>query len=329
MSYKVYPWQLSTWAMLKQQQDKMHHAILLSGEQGIGKQHFANTLAQSLLCQQPSQEGFACGECQSCHWFSNQTHPDFKLVSAENDDEDDDKKSTSKKTQISVHQIRTLNDFLALSSHQGKKVVLINPAEDMNLAATNALLKMLEEPPNNAFFILVTHSSKRLLATIRSRCQQVNMQCPDSEIGQRWLKQEGLSVSSQQLRYVGGSPLKAIQQEDYDDCMRLVKSLMDGRLMDISQAVNFCQSIGMAKSVDVLQKWLHDLLSTTNNLPARYHEISAEKLTTLAKQLEPSRGFDLLDQLNYFRRHAQHPLNQELQFESICLNYTKIFKEAA
>jgi DNA polymerase-3 subunit delta' len=186
---------------------------------------------------------------------------------------------------------------------------------------------MLEEPPNNAFFILVSHSSKRLLATIRSRCQQVNMECPDSEIGQRWLKQEGLSVSSQQLRYVGGSPLKAIQQEDYDDCMRLVKSLMDGRLMDISQAVNFCQSIGMAKSVDVLQKWLHDLLSTTNNLPARYHEISAEKLTTLAKQLELSRGFDLLDQLNYFRRHAQHPLNQELQFESICLNYTKILKK--
>lgn len=329
MSDSIYPWQQSSWAMLRQQPDKMHHAILLHGEQGVGKQQFANTLAKSLLCQHPDTQGLPCGSCQSCHWFTNETHPDFQMVCAEHDSEDDEKKTSTKKSQISVQQIRALNDFLAISSHQGKKVVLINPAEEMNLAATNALLKMLEEPPNNTYFVLVSHSSKRLLATIRSRCQQLAITQPDLKTAQDWLNQQGLSIDEAQLRYAGGSPLKALQLENYVDCMKLVLSLIDGKMMDVSQAVNACQDLGMARAVDVLQKWLHDLFAVHAQLPARYHTSGPDKMVALSRQLELSKGMDLLDQLNYFRRHAQHPLNQELQFESICLKYTQIFKETA
>ncbi len=328
MSEPIYPWQQSTWTMLLQHPDRLHHALLLSGEAGIGKQRFAQALAKSLLCQKLGVQAMPCEQCQSCHWFANDTHPDYQLICAESDVEDEEKKSSSKKKQITVHQIRALNDFLAISSHQGRKVILINPAEEMNLAASNALLKMLEEPPNNTFFILISHAIKRLLPTIRSRCQQVSMSQPDPGTAVAWLQQQGVNVNEQQLQYAGSSPLKALQMQEYDDCMSLIKSLMQGKSMDVAQAVSISQVLGMVSTVDVLQKCLHDLVFSKANIKLRYHHNDAEKFRKLSNQLELSKAFEFLDQLNDYRRHASHPLNQELQFESIYLKYIQLFKEA-
>ena len=128
----------------------------------------------------------SCGTCPSCLWFSEGNHPDFRVISPEDNETSDDtalstaKKKTTKKSQISVAQIRALNDYLSLSSHQtnSRRIVLISPAETLNIASANALLKMLEEPPANTIFLLVSSQPQRLLATIISVAKPLICRCP-------------------------------------------------------------------------------------------------------------------------------------------------------
>ena len=176
----MYPWQTQQWQHIMQS-TSLPHALLLRGRAGAGKHDFAIEVSQSLLCSKP-QQARACGACPSCTWFAEGNHPDFRLISPEDTDESEDapKKKFSKKSQISVVQIRQLIDYLSLSSHQvnSQRVILISPAETLNLTSANALLKMLEEPPANTLFLLVTSQPQRLLPTILSRCQAVDMQLP-------------------------------------------------------------------------------------------------------------------------------------------------------
>lgn len=182
---EIYPWQETLWHSLHQTRHKQHHALLMHGRSGIGKYDFALSFSKVLLCQNAKASDIACNQCPSCHWFDDEAHPDFRLVSPEQESAADEDapagKKNKKKTQISVAQIRELSDFLGLSSHQtsGSRVVLIHPAEALNQASANALLKMLEEPSPGVIFILVTHHLQRLLPTITSRCQKVTMPVPD------------------------------------------------------------------------------------------------------------------------------------------------------
>ena len=131
LNNKLYPWQTAIWQQLYQNRDHLPHAILLHGRAGIGKYDFARYFSQSLLCTNSDQQSHACGQCPSCHWFKEESHPDFRLLSPEQEVEPDEEgvsvKKTKKKTQISVLQIRDLSSFLSLSSHHsgGSRVVLI------------------------------------------------------------------------------------------------------------------------------------------------------------------------------------------------------------
>ena len=195
---KIYPWQTEVWQRLNQDSQRLPHALLLHGRAGIGKYDFARNLSQALLCTSKSIGGNACGVCSSCNWFNDESHPDFRLLSPEQESDVEDEsvavKKTKKKTQISVAQIRDLNDFLSLSSHRsnGLRIVLIHPAEALNIASANALLKMLEEPASGVIFILVAHQLQRLLPTIISRCQKINMPVPDEKQALAWLDEQGI-----------------------------------------------------------------------------------------------------------------------------------------
>lgn len=164
---------------------RMPHALLLKGPRGVGKLEFALHVAQSLLCEQTGDDGMACGQCASCRWYAQDSHPDFRLIQPQalSESEESDDKETSKKKpsqQISVEQIRTLTDFANLSAHQGGfRVVVIHPAESMNSNAANALLKTLEEPAGNMMILLVSHKPQQLLPTILSRCMALPMPLPD------------------------------------------------------------------------------------------------------------------------------------------------------
>ncbi|UGA36395.1 DNA polymerase III subunit delta' [Chromobacterium haemolyticum] len=159
---------------------------MFTGAAGIGKLEFAEHLAQSLLCERPQAGHRPCGECEACRWYLHGTHPDFRRLSPLGDEDEEGKegaegKKVSRKLPvIKIEAVREVIDFAHLSAHRaGRRIVLVEPAESLNPAAANALLKILEEPPAEVLFLLVAHAPQRLLPTIRSRCRQFPLTRPD------------------------------------------------------------------------------------------------------------------------------------------------------
>lgn len=326
----VYPWQEALFAKWLQAGKERHHALLFHGKAGIGKLDFGYALAASLLCRQPLPHGLACGECQSCHWLAEGAHPDFREITPEDDDAaEGSKKKTRKRQQILIDQVRALHDYLSLTSHQvdGIRVVLIHPLETMNVAASNALLKLLEEPPQRTQFLLVSHQRQALLPTILSRCMQVDMPVPTYEQGLHWLQSQSVAQPEWLWHYSGGAPTSIRQDEIdwYAWFQQWSPHLAKGARMDVVAAVAALVKQGMELAVQALQKWLLDLWLARHQQPLRYHPGEVATLQTLASKLDMARLLAFQQQLNRFRMTAQHPLNQELQLEQLLIQYKKMF----
>ncbi|HQS43841.1 MAG: DNA polymerase III subunit delta' [Methylotenera sp. 24-45-7] len=329
----IYPWQNALWHSLTQSRSKLHHAFLMYGRAGVGKYDFALNFSQSLLCPNKNETGHACQQCASCHWFSDESHPDFRLITPEqNDSADEDvssAKKTKKKTQISVAQIRELSDFLSLSSHQssGLRIVLIHPAEALNLAAANALLKMLEEPAPDVVFILIAHQLQRLLPTVLSRCQKIKMPIPDQTQALGWLNANGVSNAAQQLAYMEGSPIKVFnEQADFAHLTQIWGQLALGQKLDPQFVAPLVIAHSVEMGVIAIQKWIYDILAVKLSQQVRYHLQHANALQALAEKVNLGKLFDFQKKTNELRKLATHPLNHELQMESLLVDYTKLFR---
>ncbi|MBN3819706.1 DNA polymerase III subunit delta', partial [Paraburkholderia sp. Se-20369] len=200
----IYPWQTDDWNRLQQLRAQWPHALLLHGQAGIGKLRFAQHLAQGFLCETPQPDGAPCGTCAACNWFAQGNHPDYRIVLPEAlageapgaaddagkpaDADDGGKKTRAPSKEIKIEQVRALLDFCGVGSHRGgARVVVLYPAEALNVAASNALLKTLEEPPAGVVFLLVSARIDRLLPTIISRCRQWPMTVPAPEAAAAWL----------------------------------------------------------------------------------------------------------------------------------------------
>jgi DNA polymerase III subunit delta' len=144
---KILSWQQSAWKLLLSRADALAHAMLLIGPAGTGKGLFAELLAARLLCETAQGEQLACSKCAGCHLFATENHPDYRKITLEDDTDEDGEeaittksKTKSKKpaAQIKIDQIRALDNFVFVGSHrQGKRVVVIDPADAMNPAAAN------------------------------------------------------------------------------------------------------------------------------------------------------------------------------------------------
>lgn len=199
---EAYPWQEQLWQQLAGRAQHAH-AYLLHGPIGIGKRALAERLMGSLLCQRP--EGVeACGQCKSCLLLAAGSHPDNYVLEPEEADK-----------AIKVDQVRDLVSFVVQTAQMGgRKVVLIEPVESMNINAANALLKSLEEPSGNTVLLLVSHQPSRLLPTVKSRCVQQACPLPGEEMSLTWLA-KALPESSEEerrelLTLAAGSPLAAV-----------------------------------------------------------------------------------------------------------------------
>jgi DNA polymerase-3 subunit delta' len=233
------PWQEEAWERLcrAEKDDNMAHALLLSGGTGTGKTHFARALAARLLCSQ-ADSGAACGRCRSCHLLETGAHSDFLHLAPE-----------GKSRVIRIDQVRSLIDFANQTAALGRrKVVLINPAEVLNLSAANALLKCLEEPSMDTYLLLVSHASGNLPATIRSRCQQLAMPAPAMAQSQTWL--DGLTGDSTTtaalLDITGNRPVAALELlqsgalEQHQAWQNALDALIEGKI----SAVEFPPLVG-------------------------------------------------------------------------------------
>lgn len=310
---------------------RLPHALLLKGPQGIGKYDFAMKLAQSMLCENPDSIGYPCENCPSCHWFLQKSHPDFRLLQpealseVEESGNEEGKRKASR--QISVDQIRALSVFSNLSAHRGGyRVVLIHPAETMNLNAANALLKVLEEPSEGILFVLVSHRPQHLLATISSRCLTLAAAMPTPEASLAWLEQQGVSEPMKKLAQSGFAPLQALhaEEETTSDFEIMIESLKQPRKLDVYALAERLHRTELAKIVHWMQQWCYDLVCTKLSGNVRY----AQELHILVSEI--SRNVDILDLMRYqselitARRESQHPLNPRLFLESLFLSYRQM-----
>ena len=340
----MYSWQQKQWQHIMQQHaqspnSKLPHALLLRGRAGTGKYDFALTISKAILCQQASELLQACGNCPSCAWFAEGTHPDFMLIGPDDADNADDgsidtpKKKTAKKSQIPVAKIRKLIDDLSLSSHQanGYRVIVISPADMLNGAAANALLKMLEEPPANTLFLLVTSQPQRLLATITSRCQAVDMPLPSKAEALAWLNSQQaiqqVSHAENVLDLAGGAPLLALQiAEEGEVSSGMLKNLALGAKLDPFVCAPLFLGLGMPRAIETLQKWVFDLQCYQLAQALRYHTQQANALQALAKSVNLRLLLSFQNKLLEAKKTANHPLSNEAQLENILLQYTQLFK---
>jgi DNA polymerase III subunit delta' len=332
----MYSWQKKQWQHIMQQgakspSSKLPHALLLRGRAGTGKYDFALDVAKAVLCAQATDLQQACCSCPSCTWFVEGTHPDFMLIGPEDAEASDEapKKKTAKKTQISVAKIRQLIDSLTLSSHQvnGYRVIVIAPADMLNSASANALLKMLEEPPANTLFLLVTSQPQRLLATITSRCQAVDMPLPSKTDALAWLTSQQINHAENVLDLAGGAPLLALQiAEEGEVGQNLLKNLTLGAKLDPFASAPLFVGLGMERAIEMLQKWAFDLLALKLAQALHYHGQQAGALQVLCKSVNLNLLLSFQNKLLEAKKTANHPLSNEAQLENILLQYTKLFK---
>jgi DNA polymerase-3 subunit delta' len=180
---------------------RLAHALLIEGPSGNGKTALARAMVARLLCCE--DQSWACGHCRSCDLLEGQAHPDYFELQPEEGSEF-----------IKVAQVRNLIAKLELTtSISMRKVAYIHPAERMNIAAANALLKSLEEPAGDTVLILVSDNPGNLPVTIRSRCQAISINQPDSELVLDWLESSSGRPRNEvkaALQAAGGRPLRAV-----------------------------------------------------------------------------------------------------------------------
>lgn len=200
------PTATAAWDHLRQaqQQARLGQSLLLSGGPGLGKAALAEALIAALLCEQsPSDDLQACGVCRCCHLLSVGNHPDLLRVGPEEEGK-----------AIPVDAVREASIFLQCTPQvAARRILYLAPAEAMQHAAANALLKTLEEPGPRAQIILLSHQASRLLATIRSRCQKITLRpLPEADL-LTWLTQQQTldpNVATAIARISYGSPQTAL-----------------------------------------------------------------------------------------------------------------------
>lgn len=241
------PWQRRIYEQVVSTMEagRLGHGLLFSGPERLGKAAVAERLAQRLLCERPT-EGEPCGRCRGCLLLAAGTHPDFHRVSFV-----PNKEGTRLRTEIVIEQIRRLSEQLSLTpQYGGAQVAIIDPADSINNAACNALLKTLEEPVPGRYLWLVSAHPARLPATIRSRCQRVAFTVPGRAEALQWLRDLGHAEDAAQeaLEAARGHP-------------GLAREWLEGEGLALRRAVaKDLEQVarGQAGVVETAQRWVAD-----------------------------------------------------------------------
>ena len=342
------PWQDTLWSQLVGWRERLPHALLLHGGRGIGKRQLVKAFAQLLLCETPV-DAAPCGRCAGCRLVAADNHPDLRwLTSAASMPSRDDadastedsqvdqseprsSKGTKPSREIVIDQVRKISEFLSVSSHRGgRRVVLLLPAEALNAPASNALLKMLEEPPPGAVFLAVSDQLDSVLPTILSRCVLLRAPIPSRAQALAWLQSIGVERAEGRLAEAGGAPVGLAEETTPDQRQALDPALHEAliRLLTRGPALTGAQivssvpkDIAAAPAIRLLQRWGWDLLAERLAGRVRYYPQHQREFASLARAIEPSRVVEWAAALAQTQAVSDHPLNARLVVESALLGY--------
>ncbi|MBN8508216.1 MAG: DNA polymerase III subunit delta' [Burkholderiales bacterium] len=296
------------------------HALLVQGAEGIGIWPFLQALARAWLCETEGEHR-PCGHCAACRLLAGGTHPDLRLLLPEalranhgldpgGDGDDGPRQKKKPSRQIRIDEVRAAVDWLVQSSSRGRaKVLVLHPAEAMNLQAASALLKTLEEPPGQGRWLLGTADAARLLPTVRSRCQLIRLPPPAATVGARWLEGQGVGEAAALLAAAGGQPLEAVAMAaagiDAAIWSAVPKAVAAG------QASVFA-GWPLSRVLDALHKLCHDAAALAAGGEPRFFPRAA-----LPPGGVPEKLMAWADTLRRVARHAEHPWNEGLLVEAL------------
>ncbi len=344
----IHPWMQPAWTRLVELGGRLPHALLFVGPPGLGKRELAEALAARLLCDSPAADGHACGRCEPCQWRLAGNHPDLRHVVPAADAAADGaegegaeaapaKEGKAKSEQILIEQIRDLQSALSVTGHHSaRRVVVLDPAEAMNVFTANALLKLLEEPPEGCVFLLVSSAPRRLLPTIRSRCQQWPFSRPDDVALAQW--KAGAAPSMQALLAIGGGmPLAAERM-----AQRGADALLDRFVRDVSglQAADalriagqweawlkskeaLAAGFGLPELTDWMQRWVSDLAALRLGGRVRFFPAQEGLLSALASRASVAAVSGCYNEIAQIRKVSRHPLSLRLVLEDMLLRYAR------
>jgi DNA polymerase-3 subunit delta' len=302
------PWQESLWQgfISRLDQGRLPHAIMLTGSPGIGVERIANAMAQRLLCTAELSK-YACGSCKGCQLMMAGNHPDLSIL-----------EPAEQGKAILIDQVRELMGKLSKTAQQGGwKVALIAPAEAMNISASNALLKSLEEPQGQTLLILLSYRPSLVSATIRSRCQVEALPLPDSAQASRWLAEVSgdQPLAEQTLEIAGGRPLLALDYMQGDSLQQrqafegTVEQVRRGDLSPVDAAQQ-CHKLNSDQLLDWFMNYLH-------------------RLATGELQNSPNPAlFDFSDKLRKARSWvlSGSNINPQLLWEELFMDWLQVFR---
>ena len=308
--------------------DRVAHAYLFFGEDGIGKRRAALRFAQALNCETDyGPEGpDACGACRSCHQIEARTHPDFLLI------EPDQEQANP---QIKIEQIRELEQQLVYHPLVGRrKVCLIDDADRMTPGAANALLKTLEEPPDHSLLLLITSRPSALLATVRSRCQGIRFVAPArADVEAALMTKRRIPpadarflamVTQARIGQALGTDLAATRaQEDEFSALTSAKSLQSVATL-LTAAEALYRSDRAPEALEWMAGWIRDLILVSVGADPD-HVLNRDRLPQLqqaARGLRPDAMLHLLDLLadiETIQQAAMRNVNLQMALETILL----------
>ncbi|WP_396586323.1 DNA polymerase III subunit delta' [Bermanella sp. R86510] len=320
------PWLAPSWQTLSQQfmQKRLGHAVLYIGQQGVGKRVFLKEFAQLVLCAQ--NQASPCEECGSCRLFNAGNHPDLLLI-----EPDEAGKA------IKIDQIRKVTEFVnTTASQSNNKVVLLGPAEAMNINASNALLKSLEEPSSQVTLLLYSHQPSQLLATIKSRCQQYTAPTPKFQEGLLWLQQNSQeSGLDSLLRLAQGAPLKVLDMLENEVHVQYMQFCQD--MQDLASSQGVWQALiskWKAWPLDYLLDWFYGLLLDVQRAKAGITDRIIPELSSQTQTVAQSISYGSLEAMitnvqnaKQASRSGANP-NPSLLIESILIDWFAQLRQA-
>jgi DNA polymerase III subunit delta' len=330
-------------AMLTQglSQERLSHAYIFSGPAQVGKFTTALQFAQALNCH---GEDPPCHRCRPCHLIEEGKHPDVEVVTVgglcEEGGPDHKDHSADGSKDIRICQIRRLERLASRTPFEGRhRVVIVDPADALNVEAANAFLKTLEEPPPALVLILVTSREGSLLSTVRSRCRQISFSAlPISRVAQAL--QEEWSVPSEEAavlaRMSGGRlgwAVTAWEDETWlpareatlEEVYRLTTAGRDERFAYASQlATRFYRDReGALSTLDLWQEWWRDVLLVAAGCTDIVTNVgSLDRLGLVARKYSIGKAKSFLESIARTRQRLLDNVNPQLALEVLMLDLT-------
>lgn len=322
-TFPPYPWLQQLWEQLQKLRlsQQLPHAILLVGAEGLGKFELGQAFAHSLLCKSTSETGQPCGHCSGCNLIQAGNHPDFQVIEPEEEGK-----------AIKIDAIREFIAQESITAHAGGyKPVLIRPAEAMNQASANSLLKTLEEPVSGTIMMLISANPSRLPATIRSRCHLITVPVPSVDVAIQWLQTIiPNSDAESMLQSVAGSPLKAVQmsgQEKQESYQAILNDFLDVLALKkdpVATAGNWVKQ----DSKEILLwmcGWVIDMLrlQMVTESPNLLNQQQKQRLQSIAYETNTKGLYEALSHIYDARSNIDATLNIQMVLERLLLALVK------